>query len=87
MTKTSVPQGPKRYLYLGMAITRSDLPAPGCRWTATRKTILVGLVEKGELTLAELYDRYPDLSETEFETWQRRIAEGGLEGLLAKNIS
>ena len=65
----------------GHAITIADLPPTDTRrWVARRKATVVTAVRGGLLTLEEACDRY-SLSEEEFLSWQRAIAQYGVLGL------
>ena len=65
----------------GLAITIADLPPPDTRrWVARRKAMVVTAVRGGLLTIKETCDRY-SLSEEEFLSWQRAIAQYGVLGL------
>jgi hypothetical protein len=58
-----------------------DLPPRGTRrWVARRKAAVVTAVHSGAISLEEACRRY-DLSEDEFQAWERGIAAYGVPGL------
>lgn len=65
----------------GTILTRADLP-PGStrRWVASRKALVVRAVEHGLISRAEALERY-ELSDEEFDSWQRAVKAHGLDGL------
>ncbi len=67
----------------GSIMTRADLPpADTRRWVASRKAAVVRAVRYGLITLEEAMSRY-GLSEEEFESWARAVAEHGEQALKA----
>jgi hypothetical protein len=55
-------------------------PADTKRWVPRRKAAVVAAVRSGAITLEEACRRY-NLSEEEFLTWERGIADHGVAGL------
>lgn len=65
----------------GSQMTRADLPPPGTtRWVARRKESVVRGVQAGLIAREEAIARY-DLSEEEYDSWERSMAEHGTNGL------
>lgn len=63
-----------------------DLPPAGTRrWVVRRKAQVVKAVQRGAITLKEVCARY-DISEEEFESWERLIQRHGLNGLKATKV-
>jgi hypothetical protein len=70
----------------GKVLTRADLPAPDTRrWVVSRKTKVVEAVQHGLLTRAEALDRY-DLSEDEFDSWEKALRAHGPAALRATTL-
>ncbi|MBL8830972.1 MAG: DUF1153 domain-containing protein [Rhodospirillales bacterium] len=62
------------------------LPAPGTkRWVIRRKAAVVDAVRKGMLTLDDACRHY-NLSQEEFNSWQRLIDRHGPRGLRATRV-
>lgn len=67
----------------GTIMTRADLPpASTQRWVASRKVAVVRGVLYGLITQSEAMQRY-GLSEEEFHSWVKAVAEHGVEALKA----
>lgn len=65
----------------GRKITLADLPEPGIqRWVTRRKAEVVAAV-RGELLTREDACRRYDISEEEFEGWERLFDRHGVKGL------
>jgi hypothetical protein len=65
----------------GTVLSRADLPPAGTRrWVASRKAVVVRAVEHGLLARTEALERY-DLSEEEFESWERAVSVHGVDAL------
>ncbi len=65
----------------GQILTLSDLPAPGIsRWVTRRKAEVVAAVAGGLLTRKDACERY-NLTEEEFEGWERLYSRHGSKGL------
>ncbi|CUH40549.1 hypothetical protein JSE7799_03283 [Jannaschia seosinensis] len=65
----------------GDQMTRADLPPPGTtRWVARRKEAVVRGVQSGLIDREEALERY-DLSDEEFEGWERAMVSHGTNGL------
>ncbi len=65
----------------GRVMTRADLPpADTRRWVASRKAAVVRGVLYGLITQSEAQRRYA-LSEEEFRSWIKAVADHGEEGL------
>ena len=64
----------------------ADLPPPDVkRWTIRRKAAVVTAVAEGVLTREEACRRY-QLSEEEFDSWQRAFEAHGLPGLRSTRL-
>jgi hypothetical protein len=61
----------------------ADLPHPSTftRWVVSRKALAVELVKSGKITLDQLLSKYPELSESEFRSWERGFQAGGSKAL------
>ena len=71
---------------VGEPLTMDDLPPPNIRrWITRRKAEVVTAVRTGLLSLDEACVRYGITSE-EFLSWQRLLAEHGLQGLRATRV-
>ena len=67
-------------------MTRADLPDPDTRrWVASRKAAVVRAVEYGLIGQKEALERY-DLSEDEFDSWVRAVADHGVDALKATAV-
>lgn len=67
----------------GTVLTRADLPAGDTvRWVASRKAAVVRGVLYGLISESEAKRRY-GLSDEEFRSWVRAVAEHGEEALKA----
>jgi hypothetical protein len=65
----------------GQKLTLADLPSPGIsRWVTRRKAEVVAAVQGGLLTRESACERY-NLTEEEFEGWERLYARHGAKGL------
>ena len=65
----------------GQVITLADLPAPNIsRWVTRRKAEVVAAVTGGLLTRKAACDRY-NLTEEEFEGWEKLYSRHGAKGL------
>jgi len=65
----------------GRHMTLADLPPRNTtRWVMRRKAEVVAAVRGGLLSVAEACDRY-NLSEEEFDSWQKLIEKHGIRGL------
>ncbi len=65
----------------GRKITLADLPAPGIqRWVTRRKAEVVAAV-RGELLTREDACRRYEISEEEFQGWERLFDRHGVKGL------
>ena len=65
----------------GQKLTLADLPSPGIsRWVTRRKAEVVAAVLGGVLTRESACERY-NLTEEEFEGWERLYARHGSKGL------
>ncbi len=63
-----------------------DLPPPDTRrWVSSRKAKVVEAVRTGQVSLAEVCQRY-DLSIEEFLSWQRLIDAHGTPGLRSTRL-
>jgi hypothetical protein len=75
-------EGPRAVtLQDGTVLTLADLPARETRrWVASRKAIVIRAVDAGLLTREAALERY-DLSEEEFDLWQKAVKRYGLNAL------
>jgi hypothetical protein len=75
-------EGPRAVtLQDGTVLTLADLPPKETRrWVASRKAIVIRAVEAGLLTRDAALNRY-DLSEEEFDLWQKAVKRHGLNAL------
>jgi hypothetical protein len=65
----------------GRILSRADLPSVDTRrWVASRKAVVVQAVAYGLIPRDEALRRYA-LSEEEFESWCRAVAEHGVAAL------
>ena len=65
----------------GRVMTRADLPPPETRrWVASRKAAVVRAVEAGLISRESALETY-QLSDEEFQEWERAVANHG-EGAL-----
>ena len=65
----------------GTVVTLADLPPPNtARWVASRKATVVRAVAAGLISQREALERYA-LSDEEFESWCRAVADHGVEAL------
>ena len=65
----------------GRQMTRADLPPAGtARWVARRKEAVVRGVQAGLIPRDEALSRY-DLSDEEYDAWERSMAVHGTNGL------
>lgn len=65
----------------GQTMTRADLPPTTTRrWVASRKAAVVAAVGCGLVSRETALKMY-DLSPEEFDSWERNIAQHGLNGL------
>mgnify|MGYP000392098963 CR=1 FL=1 len=65
----------------GRPLTLDDLPPPSTtRWVARRKAEVVIAVRGGLLTLEDACRRY-EISEEEFQGWERLFDRHGVKGL------
>jgi chorismate-pyruvate lyase len=65
----------------GTVLSLADLPpASTRRWVASRKAVVVRAVEHGLIPRSEALRRY-DLSDEEFDAWERAILLHGTDGL------
>ncbi|MCH8466477.1 MAG: DUF1153 domain-containing protein [Roseinatronobacter sp.] len=65
----------------GTILTLADLPPKNTRrWVASRKAIVIRAVETGLLTREAALERY-DLSEEEFDLWQKAVTRHGMNAL------
>ena len=65
----------------GNQMTRGDLPPKGTtRWVARRKEAVVRGVQSGLIPRDEALARY-DLTEEEFDSWERAMTSHGTNGL------
>lgn len=60
-------------------------PAPGCRWTPSRKAEVLRQLRSGEITLNEALSRY-SLTLEEVDAWQMAARKAGQDGLRADNV-
>lgn len=71
---------------LGEPLTLDTLPAPDTtRWVVRRKAEVVAAVNGGLLTIEEACKRY-NLSDEEFESWQRAVDRNGMPGLRVTRV-
>ncbi|KCZ88352.1 DUF1153 domain-containing protein [Hyphomonas johnsonii] len=65
----------------GHTLTLADLPAPGIsRWVTRRKAEVVAAVSGGLLSRKAACDRY-NLTDEEYEGWEKLYARHGMKGL------
>jgi hypothetical protein len=65
----------------GQMLTLADLPSPGIsRWVTRRKAEVVAAVSGGLLTRSAACDRY-NLTDEEYEGWEKLYARHGVKGL------
>jgi len=65
----------------GTILSRADLPPASIRrWVASRKAVVVRAVAHGLIARDDALDRY-DLSDEEFESWTRAVANHGIDAL------
>ena len=65
----------------GQMITLADLPSPGIsRWVTRRKAEVVAAVSGGLLSRSAACDRY-NLTDEEFEGWEKLYSRHGVKGL------
>lgn len=64
----------------GRVLTVADLPPVDTRWVASRKEAVVNAVRHGLIRREEALRRY-DLSEEEFDSWDRAAQEHGRAAL------
>lgn len=70
----------------GKVLTQADLPPPTTRrWVVSRKISVVRGVLYGLLTQEEALDRY-GLSEEEFSSWVKAVADHGEDALKATAV-
>ena len=70
----------------GSIMTRADLPPVATqRWVASRKALVVRGVLYGLITQKEALERYA-LSEEEFVSWVKAVAENGEDALKATSL-
>ncbi len=70
----------------GLPLSLETLPPPNTRrWVARRKAEVVTAVRSGLLSLKEALERY-NLTEEEFESWERAIDKFGMGGLRVTRI-
>lgn len=71
---------------LGEPLTLDTLPPPDTtRWVVRRKAEVVAAVNGGLLTVEEACQRY-NLSEEEFDSWQRAVDDNGMPGLRVTRV-
>mgnify|MGYP003122468045 CR=1 FL=1 len=65
----------------GRTLTLSDLPSPSIsRWVTRRKAEVVAAVSGGLLSRKAACDRY-NLTDEEFDTWEKLYSRHGAKGL------
>lgn len=65
----------------GSILSLADLPPDDTRrWVASRKAVVIKAVESGLMSRKAALERY-DLSEDEFDLWQKAVNDHGIEGL------
>lgn len=65
----------------GQTLTLADLPSPNIsRWVTRRKAEVVAAVSGGLLTRKAACDRY-NLSDEEYEAWEKLYSRHGAKGL------
>lgn len=70
----------------GQYLTMDDLPPADIkRWVTRRKAEVVAAVQGGLLSRDDALDRY-DLSQEEFEGWERLYSVHGAKGLRATRL-
>lgn len=70
----------------GTLLSLDSLPPPDTRrWVIRRKAEVVAAVRAGLLTFKEACERY-NLTDQEFETWERAIDRHGMGGLRVTRI-
>jgi hypothetical protein len=70
----------------GKVLTRADLPPPTTRrWVVSRKISVVRGVLYGLLTKEEALERY-DISDEEFTSWVKAVADHGEDALKATAV-
>ncbi len=70
----------------GTVMTRADLPPRDTRrWVASRKAAVVRAVQNSLISLQECMETY-DISEEEYESWARAVAEHGEQALKATSL-
>lgn len=80
------PEAPARIPAAQRDVLGGILPAPGTkRWVIRRKAAVVDAVRKGMLTLDDACRHY-NLSQEEFNSWQRLIDRHGPRGLRATRV-
>lgn len=67
----------------GKRITAKDLPEPelGMRWVASKKAIVVKLLQANMLTIEAVLQYYQDMSRFEVEDWVHQYEKLGMPGL------
>ena len=65
----------------GQSLTLADLPSPNIsRWVTRRKAEVVAAVSGGLLSRKSACERY-NLSDEEYETWEKLYSRHGAKGL------
>src|SRR5262245_33162011 len=71
---------------LGATPMSDDLPPPNTqRWVVRRKAAVVAAVRAGRITIEEALRRY-QLTEEEYQSWERAFETHGLPGLRATRV-
>ncbi len=71
----------------GNTFTLADLPSgERTRWVIRRKAMVAYAVRSGLLTLAEVIERHPSLSNAEYDRWCAQVNKHGLPGLRITRI-